>query len=218
VNNGTSSNCSSVTYASLGTSATTSYTDTGDYTPQGTYECYQVRTRYNASWTSVNSNPTASSQLGFIVSSVSITNGGVAGKLDTGDVIVFTFNQPVQPTSIGPSPNTNTVCAANNVVLIGSTTSNGSCAAGETYQLGTMTGGTINGGGHSAATWAWSNGNQTLTVTLGAATGSTASASGTLTFNPVTTGSLVLSSTGSFHVCDTNTGGGNCLPTVTGSF
>ena len=41
--------------------------------------------------------------------------------------------------------------------------------------------------------------------------------SGTWTLNPTTTGTKVLSATGSYHNCDTNTGGGNCLPVATGS-
>src|SRR5207302_4470863 len=58
VANGSSSNCSAASFASIGSAAGTSHTDTGRYTPQGTWFCYQVKTSY-ASWTSVSSNPTA---------------------------------------------------------------------------------------------------------------------------------------------------------------
>jgi hypothetical protein len=36
--------------------------------------------------------------------------------------------------------------------------------------------------------------------------------------NPTTTASKLLSATGSFQACNTHTGGGNCLPTMGGSF
>jgi hypothetical protein len=42
--------------------------------------------------------------------------------------------------------------------------------------------------------------------------------SGTWSFNPTTTASKLLSATGSFQACNTHTGGGNCLPTMGGSF
>jgi hypothetical protein len=41
-------------------------------------------------------------------------------------------------------------------------------------------------------------------------------ATGTGTFNPTTTAAAVLSTTGSYHNCDTNTGGGSCLRTTSG--
>jgi hypothetical protein len=70
-----------------------------------------------------------------------------------------------------------------------------------------------------AATWAWSAANTVLTVTVGNRTaGPNTSVSGTSKFNPTTTAAKLLSTTGSFQTCNTNTGGGNCLPTATGSF
>ena len=58
VANGTSSDCSAVTFAFLAAPAATTYTDTGRSTPQGTYECYRVLTA-RGNWRSVSSNPTA---------------------------------------------------------------------------------------------------------------------------------------------------------------
>src|SRR5262249_53970450 len=101
VANGSSSNCSGASFSSIGTSATLTYTDSGRYTPQGTWYCYQVQTSY-ASWTSVSANPTAAVQLGVVATAVQFVSGGVAGKLDTGDKIIVTFNQPIT-TSTGPS-------------------------------------------------------------------------------------------------------------------
>ena len=220
VANGSSSNCSSVTYASVGTSATTSYTDTGRYTPQGTYFCYQAKTTYGSSWTSVNSNPSAVAQLGVVASTVTIANGGTANQIGPGDVIAITFNQAIT-TATGPVSGTNSVCwTSAGVVVLGTVAVSGTCSATESNLLGKLSGGTTSTSGRYNATYVWSNGNKTLTVTVGStkATGNPATTSGTFAFNPTTTATALLSATGSFHICDTNTGGGNCLPTATGAF
>ena len=219
VANGASSNCSAVTYASVGTSASTTYTDTGRYTPQGTYFCYQAKTTYGSSWTSVNSNPTAVAQIGVVATSVTIANGGVSAKLDPGDVITISFNQAINTTT-GPTA-ANSICWTNaGVVVIGTVAVSGACGAAEANLLGRLTAGTSSANGRYNATYVWSNGNKTLTVTIGATkqSGGTSTSGGTWTFNPVTTATALLSSTGAFHICDTNTGGGNCLPTATGAF
>jgi hypothetical protein len=65
VANGTSTDCSAASVASIGTSTSLAYTDTGRYTPQGTRFCYEVQTSYGA-WTSVTSNPRVAAQLGFV--------------------------------------------------------------------------------------------------------------------------------------------------------
>jgi hypothetical protein len=218
VANGTSSNCSSVTYGSVGTSSGTSYTDSGRYTPQGTWFCYQVATSY-ASWTSVNSNPGAAAQIGVVATSVVAGNGGTSGRLDSGDTITVTFNQAIT-TGSGPS-GTDTVCSVNGAtIMVGSNTTSGACGPGEAVDLGKLTGGTTSARGRWNATYAWSSGNTRLTITLGTRTNGAGNvnASGTWTLNPTTTATKLLSATGSFHACDTNTGGGNCLPTMTGSF
>ncbi len=219
VGNGTSSNCSSAIFASIGSAASTSYTDTGRYTPEGTWFCYQVQTTYG-SWSSVASNPVAAAQLGFVATQVQAINGGTSGMLDQGDTIIFTFNQPVDTTS-APS-GTNSVCTTNNspyTIMLGSTATAGACQTTETVSLGKLVGGTSNQNGRFAATWAWSNNNKTLTVTIGTHTaGSFPTVTGTWTFYPTTTTTKLLSATGAFHACDTNTGGGNCLPIMTGGF
>ena len=216
--NGSSSNCSSASFASIGSASATSYTDTGRYTPQGTWFCYQVTTTY-AAWTSVSGNPTVAGQLGVVATTVAVANGGMAGRLDTGDTITVTFNQPIS-TATGPS-GTNTICAiAGATIVLGSTTTFGTCAAGETVNLGSLTGGTSNTNARWNATYAWTNANTTLTVTIGSRTNGPANTtiSGTWTFNPTTTASNLLSATGSFQTCNNNAGGGNCLPTISGSF
>jgi hypothetical protein len=111
------------------------------------------------------------------------------------------------------------VCSINgNTIMLGATATTGTCSSGETVNLGTLTVGSSNKNGRWNATWTWTNSNKTLTVTIGTLiTGSSPTVSGTWTFNPVTTASKLLSTTGAFHLCDTNTGGGLCLPASTGS-
>ena len=221
VSNGTSSDCSAATYSAVGTSASTTYTDTGRYTPQGTYYCYQALTSYGTSWTSVSSNPTAVAQIGVVVTSVVITNHNVAGKIDATDTVAVTFNQPIS-TGTGPATGQN-VCWNNSgtiIIMLGVTASSGTCAATETLSLVKLTGGTSNANGRFNATWAWSNANKTVTMTVGSTklAGGVSSVAGTWIVNPTTVAGNLLSATGAFHTCDTNTGGGTCLVTATGSF
>jgi hypothetical protein len=217
--NGIDSNCSTATVTSLTTTTALTYTDTSRYQPQGTYECYQVRTTYNT-WTSQASNPTAAAQIGFVAQTVTATNGGTLGKLDTGDTIKITYNQPVNPAT-GPVAG-NKICtnaaSTGNIIMIGDAITG--CNATTTVTTGTISGGTANKTAAYNITWAWTGTNTTLTITIGTRTSGSqdASITGTLTFNPTTTAANTLSATGGYHNCDTNTGGGNCLPTITGSF
>jgi hypothetical protein len=92
-------------------------------------------------------------------------------------------------------------------------------APSESLNLGQITGG-LTGGCNCRfnATYAWSNGNQTLTITLGSRTVGYANPtlnSATRTLYPTTSASKMQSASGNFHICDTNSGGGNCLPTTT---
>jgi hypothetical protein len=216
VANGTSSSCASATFSALSTTTSTAYTDTGRSTPQGTYFCYKVATTYGT-WSSQASNPTAAARLGVVAASVAITNGGTAGQIDPGDKIVVTFNQPIT-TSTGPPAGDNICTSTAGSIALGSTGSGTTCTL-TGLDLGTLSGLTVGVNSRFAATWAWSVGNTVLTITVGArSAGSTTSVTGTATFNPTTTASKLLSATGSFQTCSSNTGGANCLPTATGSF
>jgi hypothetical protein len=218
VANGTNSNCSSATPAVIGSASGTTYTDSGRSTPQGTYFCYQVKTSYSG-WTSVSGNPIAAARIGVVATTVQLTNGGTASTLDTGDKIVVTFNQAITQAS-GPS-GTNTVCSISGAtIVVGSTTTSGTCSALEAVYLGPLTGGTSSANARWNATYAWNASSTQLTVTIGSRTSGFANppTSGTWTLNPTTTATKLLSATGSLHTCQTNTGGGSCLPVATGSF
>ena len=212
----TSSACSGVNYAALGTPAATTYSD-ARYTPQGTWYCYRLENRYRSFTSASVIRPV---QLGVVATAVAITNGGISGSVDTGDVVTITFNQAISAASRPSS--TSTVCASGptDVIYLASTTTSGACAP-ETTQIGTLTGRPISNNPRWDATYAWNAAGTQLTITLTTRIAQNKNGvlgAGTNSFNPTTAAASLLSSTGNFHVCDTNTGGGNCLPTATGAF
>jgi hypothetical protein len=218
--NGTSSNCSAASFASIGTSASASYTDTGRYTPEGNYFCYQVQTTYG-SWSSVNSNPFTAVQIGFVPTTAGITAGGTAAKLDTGDVITINFNQSVATGAAGAvcgykgSGAGSTPGTSDTIWLGSSTTSNTNCGAAESVSVGSLVGGTVGAStSRSNATYVWSNSNKTLTITLGAFIRGTgpATTAAAWTFHGSTS---LLSQTGSNAICVTNTA--PCQPATSSS-
>lgn len=217
--NGASNNCQLADFSSVGSSVGTSYTDAGRSSPQGTFFCYRVATTYGTAWSSRRSNPRAAVRIGFVATSATISNGTLAGALDPGDRIVLTFNQPVDPAS-GPGP-TDTICSTTlGRIQLGSTTTNGSCSADETLTVGALTGGTIDNAARWEATYTWGNARRRLTIVVGSRVGGAPApaATGAWTFTPTSTADKLSSATGGFHICDTNSGGGICLPAATGDF
>lgn len=232
VANGVSSTCPAATspsYSLINSTTGTSFTDanraapggatpSGGMVPQGSWYCYMVNST-NGAFTSTG-NPIAGVQVGFVVTSVQLINGASTDWVDSGDIIVVNFNQPVNPAT-GPG-STDTVAseATSGQLLIGSTVTSGAPTAGEPVKLGILTG-SFNSSARFSATYTWTNANKTLTVTLGAKIAGPANVklnSTTWTFNPTTTAANLQSTAGANHICDTNTGGGNCIPTPTGGF
>jgi len=218
VANGTSSNCSAVTFSALTTTAGTSVTDTGRFSPQGTFECYGVTTTYGT-WSSQTGNPTVAIRIGVVAQSVAITNGGTAGRLDAGDKIVITYNQAIA-TASGPVAGNNVCTNTGGTIMVGVTGSGTTCSTGSATTVGTLTSLTINRAARYNTTFAWSAGNTVLTVTIGSRSAGTQdpTVSGAAVHTPTTTATGLLSQAGSFHTCSTNSGGGNCTPTATGTF
>lgn len=203
--------CTGAVYVPVVAQAGTTYTH-ALAAPAGTWRCYTVVTTYH-SWTSVSGNPVAGARLGFVASVVDFANGGNGSRIDAGDTFTITFNQPVDPAT-GPQAG-NTICWVNDRIVLGSTQS-GNCSATDlTPRLGSLTGGAVDRNFRFAATWDWSNGNRTLTATVGARLSGTGnySNSGAWTFTPAAS---VQSATGSLGLCNSNAGGANCLPAVAG--
>lgn len=206
-----------------GTSATNSSATATD--PQGSYVCHLVQTGYNPAgappwaspptWTSIDTLATAKTQIGFVASSAQFANGGSSGVLDANDTFVITFDQPATQTDFSGL----TVCAAVSANTIYVAQSGALVPCGATSSVGTFTDGTLSTAlsldTRYNATYAWSNGGRTLTVTIGLiAVGTSASVSGTWRLTPA---SSILSATGGFAICTADPVGGLCRPTVSGS-
>ncbi len=136
----------------------------------------------NVGWESLQAPPNAAtapasaiaqSVMGFVVTSVTSSNGGVAGKLDVGDKFVFNYNQPVDTTTVNLAGSS--LCVTNSfggAIGFGDTRAAGTnCSFTPIlgYVLG-QAGSTNAFGAHDRWPIAavWSNGNKTLTLTLGA--------------------------------------------------
>jgi hypothetical protein len=216
--NGTSTSCTAASFAALTTTAGTSATDTGRFSPQGTIECYRVTTTYGT-WSSQAGNPTVAVRLGVVAQSIAIANGGTAGRLDAGDRITITFNQAIA-TASGPIAGNNVCSNTGGTIMLGVAGTGATCSTATATTVGTLTSLTINRAARYDTTFAWSGGNTILTVTIGSRSAGTLdpTLSGTAVYTPTTTATGLLSSTGSAHACSSNSGGGNCTPTATGSF
>ena len=216
--NGTSSNCTAASFSALTTTVGTSVTDTGRFTPQGTFECYRVTTTFGT-WSSQTGNPTVAVRLGVVAQAIAVANGGTSGRFDQGDAIAITFNQAIT-TASGPIASNNICTNTGGTVMLGVTGSGTTCSTGSATTIGTLTSLTINRAARYNATYAWSAGNTVLTVTIGSRSAGSQdpTVSGTAVYTPTTTATGLLSLTGSFHACSTNTGGGSCTPAATGSF
>jgi hypothetical protein len=238
------SSCTGLTFSTIGgnpTTNTTSYTDTlragpsgsaptAPAVPQGTFYCYRARTRYNL-WQSAATTSAVAVQVGVVATSLTIvkngnttgcSSSGANGQLDCGDQIIITFNQAIDPAT-GPE-STDTVCGASGgtTVLLASNTTSGGCSTGtETVDVGTLTTPTLTNQTRYPATYTWSGGNTTLTITLGTRQSGPKNVvvgTGTFTFNGTTTTTAMQSTSGAVHLCDSNTGGGVCKPSTTAGF
>jgi hypothetical protein len=210
----------------------------------GSWRCYGVRAEYPAapspaSWSSVTGNPVAAVQVGHVVRSVALVDGGSAGKLRSGDRFVLTFNQPVA-TATGPvatsgggsTPNAgNDVCihSSSDTIVLGRVTSalGSACTSGADAVVGRVTGAALAPNDQTTAyraTYAWAGCAVTarcteLTVTLGTRyRGADVSVSvGTsASFAPTSEGGRLTTPGGTALCSASNTMWSTCRPTPTG--
>jgi len=153
--------------------------------------------------------PTAKTAIGFFATSVTLTNGGTAGRLDPGDTVVIQFDQAVNTTGVSVTQ----ICAAvaSTTVYLGSTHGTSTCNTGNT--AGTLTGINLSSAaskdGAFNATATWTNANRTLTITVGASVmgGTIKVGAGTTTYIPA----ALSSASGAAAICTTAI----CKPTTT---
>jgi hypothetical protein len=215
---------SSSAYAFVGGVAAASFTDVTALAggTQGTYVCYLVRSGYHTSapstwtvdpvWASADALPTAKTAIGFFPDTIALANGGTAGRIDAGDTIVMTFDQTVDTASV---PAISFICASvtTSTIYLGITGGVATCPT--TATVGLLTGMTLsnplNADGRYAASGAWSNGNATLTISVGALSAGWRTvriAAGTESFQAAST---MTSAAGAVPVCRTVI----CRPTTT---
>ena len=210
---GTDSACTAVTYGVVASPVAPSFTD-ARFTPEGHYFCYKVQSTEGTAWESPASAP-VSAQLGFVAASVVVSGNGDR-LIDPGETITVNFNQAVD-TASGPSA-TDTVCSdpGPQILVLGSTTTTGSCnSATESIKVGTMAPSlSIKIDARYDATYVWSNGNKTLTITVGTQVSGNKKTKikGILTLTPAST--LLEAAVGN-GICTSNAGGGDCLPATT---
>jgi hypothetical protein len=216
---------SAAAYAFVGGSAAPSFADSTTLAggTDGTYVCYLVRSGQDAAlpsawsvdpiWASADTLPVAKSAIGFFATTLTFANGGTANRLDAGDTIVITFDQPVDPTSVGTIT---FICGSvtSSIIYLGITGGTSTCPTATS--VGRLTGMTLSNAltadGRYAATGAWSNGDATLTITVGALSAGWRRvfvAAGTEVFRPA---AAITSATGAVAICLTVI----CRPTTTG--
>jgi hypothetical protein len=219
--------------------ASPAYTDNGVFGGSNanfiaSYTCYMIRTWdvpgvNPASWTS-GTVPTWTSQIapapanqyvtpngvpvGMFVQSISMTNNN--GTLASGDTLVINYSQATN----APNLTGLKICtrAFTHQVYIGQSLAAGTCDNTGLASVGILAGGAFNNTGNWNTTWAWSNGNKTLTGTLTSLSGGTAATAmaGTWTLTPSQSPEagqpLVQSADTTVKVCNANPTGQEGLP------
>jgi hypothetical protein len=186
-------------------SATASTTVSGS--PVADWWCYELESTSASNWTSnwVTFTPL---QIFVPTSVVFQATGTQAGKMDSGDKIVITFNQNVgtisTPIDVCINPTANTT-------FVGDTSNCNNAADG--YSIGKLTGWTVAGGKQNKNTSAVSVSGSVVTITLGGG-GTSGNVTGNAMFTASSTGVL---SSGSLHACS-SASSPTCTVTSSGSF
>ncbi len=212
-------NCAGASFDALDTTKDLNYLDRDRYTPSGLWFCYQVVAMRDA-WSSLQDNPVAAVQIGFVASSVQLINNGDSAacggeqygeidELDCGDQIIVSFNQAVDPSS-GPGEE-NVICAdhVNNVIWLGNSEE---CEGGAAERLGSLSGSVGSVDGRFSASYTWEASDTVLIVTVGSLLSGDqypGLPGASYTYLPAAN---LLSAQGEFSVCDSNANGSNCLP------
>lgn len=164
----TASSAFTTSVASLGSGAASTSIDTTSV--RGQWTCVTVDIAHpvtNPFWFS-QENAVEKVQAGHVVRSVTISNGGAAGTIDSGDVIELRFNQqvdvasgPVSTNATGTTAPTagNGICTRTNgnVINIGRT-GLGSCGNNEAVVVGKLSGVSLSGSSNAYnASYAWSD-------------------------------------------------------------
>jgi hypothetical protein len=218
--NGSNSNCTGAAYSSVATVASTNATalSTSSYIDAnrangsngGHYYCYELVNAVAGAtnWTTTYVFPSAV-RLGLAPTGVSITNGGSANAIDTGDQIAITFNQATNLTTLS---GVLTCAFTDGTILIGDQSA--CLSSSDSYSIGKLTAGSgVIGSSAIFATTGVSISGSTATVTL-AGVGS-AAITGTPSWTFTASTSILSSATTDQATACT---GSTCQPTVASAF
>lgn len=142
VDNLTNSNCTGAAYALISTlpaAATATYTDAsrGTVANNGNWFCYQLVSTSATVWTAQMPQVL---QLGLVTSGITLANVGTNNSINANDTITLTFNQRTNK----PASGTIKVCIlTSGKIILGDTTGGTTCATGDGFDIGTITGVTI---------------------------------------------------------------------------
>ena len=207
----------------------------------GLWACWKLDVQHPASgtpvWTSEGTR-TGTVQIGFVLQSVTVANGGAQGVMDDGDTIILKLSQPALKASLETPTNvcflTASRTATTGVIYVGRSVSS-ACASSSTllgsFPVTNLAIGnpTANQSPTYAATFNWANACagdscDELVIELGARGTGNVDPSVTLTaasiFTPIATlDSKAQVSSAALPLCTSNTSStAFCKPTVTGSF
>lgn len=216
VDNGTSSNCTGASYASLAaiaSASTSSYTDANRATGtnNGHWFCYQMVSTLTGATNWKTAYSFTGLQIGLAATGLSITNGGSSGAVDSGDQIAITFNQATNLTSLS---GVLTCTFTDGTIIVGDT---GACtSSSDSYTFGKLTASNNTLG--SAAIFASASisvSGAVATVTLAGAGSAAVTGTPTWTFTP---SSSILSSAVVDQATACTAAATTCRPTVASSF
>jgi hypothetical protein len=214
VDNTTSSNCTGAAHTLIGplAAATTAvYTDSsrGTAANNGNWFCYRLVSTSATVWTA---QANQALQLGLVATGITIANVGTDNSINANDTITITFNQRTNL----PASGTAKVCVLTaGKIIIGDTAGGSSCASGDGYTGGVITGVTIgtNRVYQSSTYTTTTTAPWRLTVTL-VGTG-TSTYSGTATLTPA---SSILSAATTHQATMCSAAAATCGPTTTTHF
>lgn len=205
---GASASCGSYSSFSTTTAAATTADITG--TNLADWWCFEVQSTSTSATTSgawTSDVVTFTPRQILVPVSVVVANGGSGtNRMNSGDTITITFNQNIN------TPAANHFCGiSSGVIYLGDTRTSGTCATGDTYTIGKITGVSVSAS--TLLTETTSVSGKVLTITLSANSTNTA----TLSSAVFTAASNVTAVTGSQPAC-VSTSSPNCTVPATGGF
>jgi hypothetical protein len=191
--------------------AATSTTDNLGSVPAANWLCYQMVSKSGSGGAGPWTSSATFGAIRLLVPVSIVFTGNSNGRIDSGETIKITFNQDVASSSVHIN---NGICevkgtSSNGFLILGYT---GTCGAGASYQIGQISGITIQKAGSDTASVSVSGPLVTITATSSDAPSQGITTGGTFVASPTIT-----ASSGSPAAC-TSASGPTCTVSPSGSF